>query len=96
MHAPVCICKQICEYANKYVSESAHVYETLESMHVTDFSMLCANSNGSGKNERMLRLVVAIAGQIYVNHAANLIIIAIRKAMRRSFWQMLTAYFIVA
>ena len=38
MHAPVCMCKQICEYANKYVSKSVHVYETLESMHATDFS----------------------------------------------------------
>ena len=54
MHAPVCMCKQICEYANKYVSKAVHVYETLESMHVTDFSMLCANSKGSGRNERML------------------------------------------
>ena len=68
MHAPVCMCKQICEYANKYVSKSVHVYETLESMHVTDFSMLCANSKGSGRNERMLGFVVAIAGRIYVNH----------------------------
>ena len=68
MHAPVCMCKQICEYANKYVSKSVHVCETLESMHATDFSMLCANSKGSGRNEQMLGLVVANAGRIYVNH----------------------------
>ena len=51
------MCKQICEYANIYLSKSVHVYETLESMHVTDFSMLCANSKGSGRNEQMLGLV---------------------------------------
>ena len=68
MHAPVCMFKQICEYANKNVNKSVHVYETLESMHVTDFSMLSANSKGSGRNERMLGLVVANAGRIYVNH----------------------------
>ena len=68
MHATICMCKQICEYANKYESKSVHVYETLESMHVTDFFMISANSKGSGRNERMLGLVVAIAGRIYVNH----------------------------
>ena len=68
MHAPVCMCKQICEYANKYVSKLVHVYKTLESMHATDFSMLCANSKGSCRNEQMLGLVVANAGRIYVNH----------------------------
>ena len=68
MHAPVCMCKQISEYANKYMSKSVHVYETLKSMHVTDFSMLCANSKGSGRKERMLGLVEAIAGRINVNH----------------------------
>ena len=68
MHAPVCMCKQICEYANKYVSKPVHVYETLKSMHASDFSMLCANSKGSGRNEQMLGLVVANAGRIYVNH----------------------------
>ena len=68
MHAPVCMCKQTCEYANEYVSKSAHVHETLESVHVTDYSMLCANSKGSGRNERMPGLVVGIAGRIYVNH----------------------------
>ena len=71
MHAPVCMWKQFCEYANKYVSKSVHVYmyETLESMHVTDFSMLCLNSKGSGRI-RMLGLVVAFAGRIYVNHSS--------------------------
>ena len=68
MHAPVCMCKQSCKYANKYMSISVHVYETLESMHVIDFSMLCANSKGFGWNQRMLGLVVANAGRIYVNH----------------------------
>ena len=68
MHSPVCMFKQICEYANKYVSKSVHVYETLESMHATDFSMLYANSKGSGRNEQMLGLVVANAGHIYINH----------------------------
>ena len=55
--APVCMCKQICEYANKYLSKSVHVHDPLEPMHVTDFSMLYANSKGSGRNERMLGLV---------------------------------------
>ena len=37
--------KKICEYANKYVSEqTGPCLRDLESMHVTDFSMLCANS----------------------------------------------------
>ena len=56
MHKFACVSK--CEYANNYVSKSVHMYETLESMRVTDFFMLCANSKNSGWNVRMLGLVV--------------------------------------
>ena len=72
MHAPVCMCKQICEYANKYVSKSVHVYETLESMHVTDFSMLCTNSTGSGRNERCSGWSLSLLVEYTLITAANL------------------------